>query len=537
MSDPVLIKKIDNLTKHLYGQLFVAFMLGALQVFAFAPFEQWWVIYPTFIGFFLLQKQLQKSTQAHFLVSFIFSISSLIATLCWIYVSMDLYGGMPKIVSALLIVLLCAYLAIYPSLALWASSRLLGVSDTQRYLLLIPVFWLISDWLRGYILTGFPWGYLGYSHADTPLVGFAPVLGVQGITLAIMVICGALTLLIQKQKIGLCLSVISALLISGFILQQQQYTTAQPELNVSLVQGNIDQHQKWEKEHLSPSLQKYLQLSETGLDDQSELIIWPESAIAALEVNVQPFLQPLSADLAAKNKTLMTGIIGYESKTDSYYNSIITLGKLPKQQLPNNQLSKQHLTEQADYSLQSGNRYQKHHLLPIGEFVPFENLLRPLAPYFNLPMSSFQRGAQLQNNLQTEQVSIAAAICYEIAFPELLRKNVGEKTGVLLTVSNDAWFGNSIGPDQHLQIARMRAIEFARPLLRSTNNGVTAIFDSSGNEQGRLPINVAAVLSKKIQPAFGQTPYQYAGSYPLYLYCLLVLLGLFLSSRYKKTKS
>jgi len=517
-----LIKKLDKLTRNLYGQLFVAFILGAVQVFAFAPFEQWWVIYPSFVGFFLLLQQLQKSTQRYFLISFIFSISTLIATLHWIYVSMDLFGGMPKIVSVLLIVLLCAYLAIYPSLALWASSRFLGMSNTQRYLLLIPVFWLISDWLRGYVLTGFPWAYLGYSHADTPLVGFAPVLGVQGITLAVMVICGALTLLIQKQKIGLSLAVISVLLISGFILQKQQYTIAQPSISVSLVQGNIDQNEKWEKEQLFPSLKKYLALSETGLDDQAELIIWPESAIPAIEVNVQTFLQPLSIDLAAKNKTLITGIIGYDLETDNYYNSIITLGKLPKRQ---------------GYSLQSGNRYQKHQLLPIGEFVPFETLLRPLAPYFNLPMSSFQRGAQVQNNLQTEQVSLAAAICYEIAFPELLRKNIGEKTGVILTISNDAWFGNSIGPAQHLQIARMRAIEFARPLLRSTNNGVTAIFDASGNELGRLPVNVEAVLSKKIQPAFGKTPYQYAGSYPLYLYSLLVLLGLFLYAKFKKIKT
>ena len=527
-----MIKKLNDLTRNLYGQLFVAFILGAVQVFAFAPFKQWWVIYPAFVGFFLLLQQLQKSTQRYFLISFIFSLSTMIANLHWIYVSMDLFGGMPKMVSVLLIVLLCAYLALYPSLALWASSRFLGLSNTQRYLLLIPVFWLISDWLRGYVLTGFPWAYLGYSHADTPLVGFAPILGVQGITLAVMVICGALTLLIQKQKIGLSLTVISALLISGFILQKQQYTTAQPAISVSLVQGNIDQNKKWEKEQLSPSLQKYLRLSETGLDDQAELIIWPESAIPALELNVQAFLQPLSLNLAAKNKTLITGIIGYEVKTDSYYNSIITLGKLPKRQL-----SKQPSTRQQGYSLHSRNRYQKHQLLPIVEFVPFETLLRPLAPYFNLPMSSFQRGAQVQKNLQTEQVSLAAAICYEIAFPELLRKNIGEKTGVILTISNDAWFGNSIGPAQHLQIARMRAIEFARPLLRSTNNGVTAIFDASGNELGRLPVNVAAVLSKKIQPAFGQTPYQYAGSYPLYLYCLLVLLGLFLYARYKKTKT
>lgn len=508
-----MLEKLTDFTKNLYGQLFVALLLGAIQVFAFAPFGQWWVIYPAFVGFFLLLQQVQQTTRRTYLISFTFSIAMMIATIHWVYVSMDLFGGMPKIVSALLIILLCAYLAIYPSLALWASSRFPALSNAQRYLLLMPVLWLVSDWLRGSVLTGFPWAYLGYSHADTPLVGFAPLLGVQGITLAIMVICGALTLLIQKQKLVLSGSLITALLISGYNLQKQRYTQAQPEITVSLVQGNIDQNLKWKKEQLSPSLSKYLELSEAGRDDQSEIIIWPESAIAALELNVQNFLQPLSAQLAAKNKTLITGIIGYEPATDDYYNSIITLGKLPQQQ---------------DYSLQSGNRYQKHQLLPIGEFVPFEDLLRPLAPYFNLPMSSFQRGQAVQDNLQTEQTTFAAAICYEIAFPELLRKNISAQTGVLLTVSNDAWFGNSIGPDQHLEIARMRAIEFERPLLRATNNGVTAIFDAAGNELQRLPWNVADVLTKNIQPSYGQTPYQIVGSYPLYLYCFGVVLGLFL---------
>ncbi|MGB5445510.1 MAG: nitrilase-related carbon-nitrogen hydrolase, partial [Psychromonas sp.] len=148
--------------------------------------------------------------------------------------------------------------------------------------------------------------------------------------------------------------------------------------------------------------------------------------------------------------------------------------------------------------------------------------------------SSFQRGDEIQRNLQTEQTTLAAAICFEIAFPELLRKNMDAETGVLLTLSNDAWFGDSIGPDQHLEIARMRALEFERPLLRATNNGITAIFDASGNEVGRLPRDVAAVLSKNIQPAFGKTPYQIVGSYPLYLYSLLILFGLFLYSRYIK---
>ncbi|MCP5076973.1 MAG: apolipoprotein N-acyltransferase, partial [Psychromonas sp.] len=234
------------------------------------------------------------------------------------------------------------------------------------------------------------------------------------------------------------------------------------------------------------------------------------------------FLRSQSQTFEEKNKTLLTGIISYDLETNDYHNSIIMLGELP---------------QGADYSLHSNNRYQKHQLLPIGEFVPFEKLLRPLAPYFNLPMSSFQRGDEVQANLQTNNTKLAAALCYEIAFPEQLRKNVNNDTGVLLTLSNDAWFGDSIGPEQHLQIARMRAIEFARPLLRSTNNGVTAIYDSQGRELGRLASNIADVLTRQVQPTVGQTPYQVVGSLPLYLYCLLILIGIFFHQRlFNKTQ-
>jgi apolipoprotein N-acyltransferase len=506
-----LHKQLNCFTRHFLGQLICAVILGAIQVFAFAPFQQYWVVYPSLVGFFLLLQQVQKSTQRCFLTAYIFSIAFFLANIHWVYVSMDLFGGMPMIVSILLIILLSAYLAIFPTAALWASTRFLYLSDTIRYLLVIPAFWLIADWLRGYVLTGFPWAYLGYSHADTPLVGFAPLLGVQGITLAIMIICGALTLLIRKQQVLFNIVLLCTLLITAGILKKQQYTEQQDAVTVSLVQGNIDQNQKWKPQQLYPSLLKYLDLSETGHDQQAELIIWPESAIAALELDMQRFLQPLSKNLAARNKTLITGIIGYQLATDEYHNTIITLGKLPGSQT---------------YSLTSSNRYQKHQLLPIGEFVPFEAFLRPLAPYFNLPMSSFQRGDEIQPNLQSTETTLAPALCYEVAFSELLRKNINEKTGMLLTLSNDAWFGHSIGPAQHLQIARMRAIEFARPLLRSTNNGITAIFDSHGNILGQLPSDTAAVLTKEVQPTFGTTPYQVYGSLPLYLYTLSVLLGL-----------
>ncbi|MCP5079659.1 MAG: apolipoprotein N-acyltransferase, partial [Psychromonas sp.] len=243
-----LFPPIDKLTRNLAGQLVIALLLGAIQVFAFAPFEQWWTLYPSFIGLFFLLQQVDKSNKKFFLVSFTFNLAMFIATIHWIYVSMDLFGGMPAIVSMLLIVLLCAYLALFPTFALWLSLRLNFVTNTQRYLLILPVFWLLMDWFRGWFLTGFPWAYLGYSHADTPLVGFAPLLGVQAMTLSILLISASLTLIIQKQKVTANTILITFIIVTGYLLQQFRYTELQPAIKVALVQGNIDQNEKWQND-------------------------------------------------------------------------------------------------------------------------------------------------------------------------------------------------------------------------------------------------------------------------------------------------
>ena len=515
---------MNKMTSSLLGQLFIASLLGAIQVFAFAPFQQWWVLYPSFVGLFLLLKQVHLQQQKLFLVSFVFNLSMFIATIHWIYVSMDLFGGMPAFVSVALIVVLCAYLALFPSLALWLTFKIKSNSMAVKLLLILPSAWLIMDFLRGWVLTGFPWAYLGYSHIDTPFVGFAPILGVQGMTLAILLTCSALTLLVLKQSKSFALGLILFLTVSGFALKKLSFTELQAPIKVALVQGNIDQAKKWEPNHLSPSLRKYLALSgiqnelqtDPELIHKNELIIWPESAIAALELNMQPFLQSLSNALKTNEQSLITGIISYNKESNQYFNSIIMLGDLP---------------EGEGYSNVSPNRYQKHHLLPIGEFVPFEDLLRPLAPYFNLPMSSFHRGGEVQRNLQAHGTTLASALCYEIAFPELLRKNIHHDTGMILTVSNDAWFGSSIGPDQHLQIARMRAIEFGRPVLRSTNTGITAIYNTVGEEVGRLPTFEDAVLREEVQPAYGETPYQRMGQTPLFIFVLFSLIAAFILSK------
>lgn len=509
------------MTSSLLGQLFIASLLGAIQVFAFAPFQQWWVLYPSFVGLFLLLKQVHLQQHKLFLVSFVFNLSMFIATIHWIYVSMDLFGGMPIFLSVVLIVVLCAYLALFPSLALWITFKIKTNSMVIKLLLILPSTWLIMDFLRGWVLTGFPWAYLGYSHIDTPFIGFAPILGVQGVTLAILLACSALTLLLLKQSTSFALGLILFLTVSGFALKKLTFTELQEPVKIALVQGNIDQNDKWKPEQLSPSIQKYLKLSGIQINNiqenhKNELIIWPETAIAALELNMQSFLQTLSSTLQLNKQSLLTGIVTYNSKNKEYFNSIITLGNT---------------SEDENYSATSSNRYQKHHLLPIGEFVPFESLLRPLAPYFNLPMSSFHRGKEIQSNLYVNGTTIASALCYEIAFPELLRKNINKNTGIILTVSNDAWFGKSIGPNQHLQIARMRAIEFGRPVLRSTNTGITAIYNSIGEEIGRLPTFEEGVLRKEVQPAYGETPYQKMGQLPLFIFCLLALVLAFIFVR------
>jgi len=215
---------------------------------------------------------------------------------------------------------------------------------------------------------------------------------------------------------------------------------------------------------------------------------------------------------------VVTGILKYKTNGDAY-NGMVVLGRQHQAQT------------QGDYSYGSKNRYQKHHLLPIGEFVPFESVLRTLAPFFDLPMSSFSRGDWQQPNLQANGYWLLPALCFEIAFPRQLLANFTERTDFLLTVSNDAWFGDSIGPHQHLEIAKMRALELGRPLLRATNNGITAAIGADGSELGRLPQFEAGVLTVDVPLSWGVTPYSQIGDTPLTLLSLLLMVGMLWRTR------
>ncbi len=258
-------------------------------------------------------------------------------------------------------------------------------------------------------------------------------------------------------------------------------------------------------------MKKYMTLTRPHLGDS--LIIWPEAAIPQLEHQAQPFLINLDMLAAEHNSAVVTGILDLRYNVGDY-NGMIVVG----------QDSKEPVTGSYDYFKQ--NRYRKHHLLPIGEFVPLEQFLRDVAPFFDLPNSSFSRGDWLQNNLQAKGLELLPALCFEIAFPRQIQANFTKSTHLLLTVSNDAWFGDSIGPWQHLQIAQMRALEFGRPLLRATNTGITAVVNPDGTIAGQLPQFEDGVLTQQVQLVEGFTPYSQYGDGPVYVLSLLLMVWL-----------
>ncbi len=493
----------------------LCFISGLSLVLAYAPFSLWWLALCLPLGL-VHSLYHAKSNKEAFKYGFIFAFGWFASGISWVHVSIDQFGGLPLAISLLLMLLLCLYLALFPALACYLTQRF---SSQKNKLWLLPSFWLLSEYLRSVVLTGFPWLSLGYSQIDSPLAHFAPVIGEVGITAIILLINISLYLIISANRVEIKANAASKVIpptlmlmtigIATFVFAKTTWVTATGEkLKTALIQGNIEQSMKWQPENEWPTMLKYLDLTRVNYD--ADLIIWPESAIPALEPAVQDYLSTVNSSAILNNSTIITGIINYNFETKEYFNALITLGNTSS-------------NNEQGYYYNHNNRYYKNHLLPIGEFVPFQAWLRPLAPFFNLPMSSFSRGDYVQANLQANGLAILPLICFEIAFPHQLAANLTDNTDILLTVSNDAWFGDSHGPHQHLDIARMRALEFGRPLLRSTNTGITAVVDHFGQVTGIIPQFEQAVLKAQLDIVTGNTPYS---QWPQLILSLMILMPL-----------
>ncbi|MFO7602214.1 MAG: apolipoprotein N-acyltransferase [Gammaproteobacteria bacterium] len=476
---------------------------GALLPLAFAPLQ--WVVF-AFVSpalFFLLCYHHAPRAAAQ--LGFIFGLGFFAVGVSWVYVAIHDFGYTGAVIASLLTLLFVAALALFFAGQAWLSSTLLQQRPDARAsrglaaLLLLPAIWVLFEWWRGWFLTGFPWLSLGYSQTDTWLSGYAPVVGVFGVSWMVAVIGGALWLLLaRRQRRALFLGL--GLFVLGWGLQQIEWT--QPtgaRLSVSLVQGNMPQMTKWDPEQVALRKDTYATLTQ-GLWDISDVIVWPENAMTLFYHDLrEDYLDVLSKQAHRRRTELVIGTPVMNLQTGEYYSSFVSLGP-------------------------SSGVYHKRHLVPFGEFVPLEDLIRGLVNFFDLPMSGFSRGDAEQPLLEVAGQPLAASICYEDAFGEELIRSLPRAT-LLLNGSNNAWYGNSWAPHQHLQISRMRSIETGRDMIRATTNGISAYIDYRGKLKSRTPQFIQTVLTDTVQPRQGGTPYVTTGNYLIVSLMLLLIAG------------
>jgi apolipoprotein N-acyltransferase len=423
------------------------------------------------------------------------------AGVSWIYVSMNTFGGMPMPLAALATLLFCAFLALFPAAAGWLQARV-PAHPAVRACLLIPAAWVLFEWLRGWIFTGFPWLSAGYASVGWPLQGYAPLAGVFGLSFLTLSLAGMLWLAIRGKRKPVALALVLVLVGVGQALRQVQWSepTGEP-VSAALLQGNIPQDLKFRPERYERTLETY-----AGLADGSSarLIVLPETALPRFYDAVAPqYLARLEAVAKRNRGDLLLGV-PYRAAANEYYNSALSLGTAPRQ------------------------AYHKVHLVPFGEFVPpgFAWTLRLI----DIPLSDFSRGGPEQAPILAAGQRIAVNICYEDAFGDEIARRLPEAT-LLVNVSNVAWFGDSLAPAQHLSIARLRAIETGRMHLTATNTGITAAIDRDGRVSARLPQFVSDRLEVAAQGYTGITPYMLLRDWPVVLLSLLIFAAFIVRAR------
>jgi apolipoprotein N-acyltransferase len=429
---------------------------------------------------------------------FLFTGGTFLAGTYWLYHSIHLVGGAPLWIAAFLMLGLVAIMGSYTAALGYAVARWGAATGTPRWLLLLPAGWVVIEWFRGWFLSGFPWLALGYTQLDTPLAGFAPLVGVYGTSLAVALVAGALVALLLGGRSARIAAVvaIAAVWIAGALLGRIGWTEIRgTHVSVALVQGAVPQSMKWEPGQRDRTLDLYAELTIPHLG--AGIIVWPEAALPALESDIRDYLESLHATARAQGSDVVMGLLRRDRATGAFHNSMVALGA----------------TEQW---------YDKRRLVPFGEFFPVPAAVREWLRLMNLPYSDFVPGAREQAPLAAGGEQLAPTICYEDAYASE-QLSLARRSTLLVNVTNDAWFGDSTAPHQHLDISRMRSLETGRPMLRATNDGVTALIAHDGALEGTLPQFQPGVLTGVVEPRVGLTPYVRFGNAPV---LVLVALGL-----------
>ena len=423
-----------------------------------------------------------------------FTGGTFLAGTYWLYHSVHEIGHAPLPVAILLMLGLVAIMGAYSAALGWLVARYAPREGPARWMLLVPAGWILVEWLRGWLLSGFPWLSLGYAHLDSPLRGYAALLGVYGVGLAAAVSAGAVLTLFLGNRASRVVAVSALAVIwgAGAGLTRVEWTEPRDSaLSVALVQGAVPQTMKWEAGQRERTERLYLGLSRPhfGVD----LVVWPEASIPALAADLGDFLAAVRTEASAAGTALIMGLLRNDPETDAYYNAMVAWNP-----------------EQPGIE----QWYAKRRLVPFGEFFPVPAAVRSWLKLMSLPYSDFERGSDRQKALAVAGERLAPTICYEDAYGTDQRRIVRDST-ILVNVSNDAWFGDSTAPHQHLDISRMRAIEAARPTLRVTNDGITALIGHDGRVLDKLPQFQPGVLTGSVTPRTGLTPYLRLGNLPV----------------------
>jgi apolipoprotein N-acyltransferase len=485
---------VNSLTGR-YGGLLMLFA-GAAGVTAFAPFG----IYPVIIGSLLLlfNQWLRDTPHQSFRHGFLFGAGFFGVGVSWVFNSIHVFGHVPVIGALAVTVGLVVTLSLYPAILGYCLGRVWRTPSWAVLVIAFPAGWVFSEWLRSWLFTGFPWLNIANSQIDSPMAGYIPVLGVYGSGWLLALLPALLLAVLKNQQRLISVALLVTVLLTGVLLDRVQWTTPRGEaIQVSLVQGNISQEDKWVPENLLSTFRRYSDLTFTS--PPSDLTIWPETAIPAFHDQVNDnFIAYLETELEKSGASLLTGIPVLERQRWEYYNAVIALGG-----------------EQAFY--------YKQHLVPYGEYLPMRWLIGHTLDALAVPNADFSSGMDSQPLLQAAGYPVATSICFEVVFGEQIIKALPE-AAMLVNVSNDAWFGNSLAPHQLLEMARMRARETGRPMLRATNTGISAIIDDRGRITQRSPQFEIAVVTGPVTPMQGATPYVLMGNTPIVILNVVCLL-------------
>jgi apolipoprotein N-acyltransferase len=479
---------------------------GALLPLAFAPFHFYPIAVISLVLLFLSWHGATAKQAA--LSGFLFGLGMFGVGVSWVYVAIHVFGQASVALAGLMTFGFVAFLAAYLALIGWLLKRfVLNHFSKWDYVVLLPLVWMGYELFKGWFLSGFPWLELGVSQIDGPLAGYVPIIGVVGVSWLVAMTAG-LIICFMLTRHWTYILLVAVIWGGGQQLRSAVWTeTIGEPLKISLIQGNVPQQIKWNKEQLFKTLALYE--ARTAENWDSDLILWPENAITVFYHQAKELFFDLLSQQAKQNNTdILVGLPAVDSETQAYYNSVMLLSEQPQ-------------------------FYYKQHLVPFGDYIPFE-WLRGLIAFFNLPMSSFSPGGSEQPLLEAAGIKLGISICYEDVFSTEVMRTLPEAQ-LLINATNNAWYGDSFAPHQHLQISRSRALEMGRPVLRATTNGISAVIDHKGRIEHQTKQFEEAVLTTNVFARQGMTPYVKWQRWPLWIMALFMF-ALWAYHRHKNSK-